>query len=467
MRAIPAIVALLMSMTGLRPADAWEKESHETTKRFTLSNGVTVLLEERHDLPLVYVGVVLRGGIARESHGKEGLASFTARLMARGTKEFTRQQIDEKFEEIGSSFSAQASTEALWLGGNVIARNLDAYLAKVSSIVLRPTFPAAELDKLRREVLSEIDLRREDDQSSARMFFKRFLYGKHRLGRDEAGMREAIKSFSRDDVAAFYGSALKGDNIIIAVAGDVTRADLERKLGAEFGELPKGAGLGTAESAAPQELEGRRVLLVDRPGRTQTQMMVGQIAVPVTHPDYVPLTVANAAFGSGFTSRLMREVRVKRGWAYGARSMLVESRERGPFGIWTFPKNDDAMPTLDLVLKMYDDFSKNGITDEELEFAKGRLVGAHPFSLETAQKRVELVVRAELLGLPADFFLTYPQKVKDITAKQVREAVTRNLQAKNIAIVIVCTASHFKDKVASVAGAKDVQVIKYTDDLSL
>ncbi|MBI3073243.1 MAG: insulinase family protein [Deltaproteobacteria bacterium] len=466
MRAMGVFVAALAFVPSLRPTVAWGKEETENTKRFTLANGMTVLLEERHDLPLVYAGVVMKGGIAREPQGKEGLASFTARLMARGTKALSRNQIEEKFEEIGSSFAAQATMEALWLGGSVIARNVDAFLGLVASLVTTPTFPAAELEKLRREVLSEIDLRREDDQSSARLFFKRFLYGKHRLGRDDAGTRAAVKSFSRDDVAGFYSSSISAGNMIIAIAGDVTRADIEKKLSSAFGSLVGEAATTSGDAVAPQEVEGRRVLLVDRPGRTQTQMMVGQIAVPVTHPDYVPLTVANAAFGSGFTSRLMREVRVKRGWAYGARSMLVESRERGPFGIWTFPKNSDAMPTLDLVLKMYDEFSKNGITDEELEFAKGRLVGAHPFTMETAQKRVELVVRAELLGLPADFFLAYPQKVKAVTAKQVRDAVTRNLQAKNIAIVIVCTASHFKDKVAAVAGAKDVQIINYTDDLA-
>jgi zinc protease len=196
------------------------------------------------------------------------------------------------------------------------------------------------------------------------------------------------------------------------------------------------------EPVAPR---GWRIQLVDKPDRQQTQLMFGHPAVRATDPDYLPLSVAIAAFGGhGMTSRLMNEVRTKRGLAYGAYMSLSEHRGTGAAAGWVFSATDKTVATLKLVLKLYIALMEKGLTADEVAFFKRFLIGSYASEMDIPEHRLDARVSAEIAGLPADFVDTYVERLAAVTADQVNAAIKRHVHAHDLAITMVATGSVMK-----------------------
>ena len=425
-------------------AHAAEPAPGNVVERLTGPAGSLVLVESSHALPLVRVAAVVRAGSGWDPHKKEGLAQLAAAAARRGAAGASRVQLDARLDALGAELDVTVEPDSTRLEGHVLSRNLDAYLAIVADVLLRPTFAPDEVARTRRDLLAQIDEAGNDDSALGLRYFGRNLYGDHPYGYPPEGTRGSLARVRRDDLQAFFKKQVVGSNVILAASGDVTAADFATAVKRHFDRLPAGAPTGANPLAArePQAPRGWRIQIVDKPDRQQAQIFFGQLAVPVNDPDFVPLLVASASFGGrGMKTTLMDELRTKRSLAYGAYLTMSQRVGRGALTGWAEAATPKVVPTLKLALKLYVELMQKGLDAERLAFAKSALAGTLTTDMDNPDARLDARLTAELAGLPPTFVDDLPAHVRATTLAQVNAAITRRVHAHDLAITVVATAS--------------------------
>lgn len=420
-----------------------------------------VFVEPSDELPLVSVVVAFRSGSAYDPIGREGLARITARMLRRGAEGLGAHAIEERIDLLGGELGADTSTSATSVSFDVIRRSLDPFLDLVSTLLARPTFDEAELGRLLREAEAEIVEARDSDRALCGRAFRRTLFAGHPYGRRVAGAIPTLRSIRRSDVRAFYERHYVRANALVAVSGDVDegegRAIAERLL----------AGLPEGEAAPdpvpePAPPKGRRLVFVDKPDRTQMQMLIGGLGTHAHDDDHVPLVVATTAFGGTFTSRLMQEIRAKRGWSYGANARAGLDRRREAFTMSTAPAAADAPACLALELDMLRAFRDSGLDDEEIAFVKSYLVRSHAFEVDTARKRVQRKLEIPLYDLPEGYHDRYLERVEAVTREAANAAVRRRISADDLVVSVVGTYAETGEAIAkAIPDLADVTVLPF------
>ena len=418
-----------------------------------------VLVESEHALPLVHVGLVLRTGSLHDPRGLEGLTRMTARMLRMGTRKLTAAQVEERIDSLGAQLSVSCAPSYVQLSGAVVAHNLEPFFQLLCELTQAPAFRASDLARAKRETIAELVGMVDDDRALAARHFRGFALGKHPYGRPVAGNPQSVRALTREAVRAHHEKHFVRNNLIVSMSGDI-HAERAQQLVATHLQLP--AGRVPKTEAPPTTIaRGRRLLIVDKPERTQTQIIVGTLGTHVQDPDHTALQVANVVFGGLFTSRLTHEVRSVRGLSYGASSNLGHDRERELWTMWTFPAAKDAHKCLELQLRLYDDWIKNGIKPSELRRAKDFLVKSHAFEIDTAQKRLDQRVEAELFGLPKDYFDGFVSRVQKVTRKEANAALQTRLSRRDLALVVVATAKELRKELSALPGLDDLKVVPF------
>jgi zinc protease len=431
--------------------------------RFETEQGAPVLLEESQQLPMVDLELVLRTGCLHDPPGREGLTRLTWLLARAGTRQLTRTQVEDAIAGMGARLSLDVGASYVRFHGTVIRRNLEPFMALVASLVREPAFRAKDLAHLKRETLSDLVALRDSDRALAGRFFRQFLFGDHLYGRSGVGTTRSIKAIQRADIVRQHRTHLTAKNLLIGAAGHVTRDELEALVAEHFTGLPRHRAPAD-RVGAPKLPRGRRVLIVDKPERTQTQLFVGTLGGRLKDPDLDALSVANQAFGGTFTARLMNEVRSKRGWSYGAYSRLGQDRQRDAWSMWTFPAAKDAAACAALELDLLEGLVGEGLTAAEVRFAKDNLINGHCFEVDTASKRLGARLDCAVYGLPADHWQRFTQRVRAVKRADANAAVKRRLRPRDLAIVVVATAKDVQPAFEALPGVTSVDVVSYTKD---
>jgi zinc protease len=464
-----AVLALgSVVVTPSRPARAQAAAAGvaPTVTRGRGPGGSLLIVESNRTVPLVHVVVAARSGSAADPRHREGLTNLTAEMALRGAGGKTREELDSALDAIGATLQVHTELDATRFEGEVLTRHLDAFLAILGDVLLRPTFAPAELGRTKRELAAQIDELRTDDQALCGRFFSRNLYGDHPYGHPAEGLAAVLESATAAEVTAHFRRHFVGRHLVIAAAGDVDAADFGARLARAF------KGMRDVPAPPPDPLElrppvppkGWRIQLVDKPDRQQTQLMFGHPALRAADPDYLPLSVGLAAFGGhGMTATLMNEVRTKRGLAYGAYMTLGERRGVGAAAGWVFSATDKTIATLKLVLKLYVALMDGGLSPEQVAFFKRYLIGSHASEMDAPAHRLDARVSAEIAGLPADFVDTTPERLRAVTPAAVNAAIARHVRARDLAITMVATAPVMKQLLLD-AKIKDsaIDVVDYT-----
>jgi len=405
-----------------------------------------LLVETSHDLPLVSVTVALRMGALEDPPDAEGSVRLLGRLMRRSAGGRSAEQNDALVEGIGAALGADVTQSTVSFQGSVITRSLDRFGEFLVDALARPALPEDELMRLKRETLAELTETLDDDRSLARRWFRKRMFAGHPYGRSAAGTKAGIERATIDTLRTLYRRLVVPENLVIALAGDVTTERAARFASDLAAALSHGSPL-VDRTPEPTMRAGRHLVLVDKPERTQTQIIIGGLGSHPSDADHFPLSVANTAFGGTFTARLMQEVRVKRGWSYGAYSSLPYDRRRQAFSMWTFPKAADAAACLALQLDMLEKLRTKGLAKSELAWAKRYLVRSHAFAIDTAAKRVGLKLDATLYDLPAGYYENYTDHLRAVTHEQANAALRERLSDENLLIALVGTDSNVGDGV--------------------
>jgi zinc protease len=429
--------------------------------RFALDGGMLALLDPVHSVPLVSFVIALRSGSDSDPVDKAGLARIAMRMLRRGCEGMTAEQIDFRIDALGAEVAVDAGTSSVAIHAQVIARNLDGLVDLLAKMLGTPTFVDSELERLKRETVAEIEDARDSDRVVAQKALHRTLFAGHAYGRNPGGTTESVRAIGIDDVLAFYHSFVVTSNIVIGVAGDVVAERIPELASRLVAGLASGRAA-VDPVAEPSMRPGRRLLVVDKPERTQTQILVATLGTSPHDDDHVPLYVANGVFGGTFTSRLMREVRSKRGWSYGASARASIDRHRQAWVLWTFPAASDAAPCLKLVIELMEAWVAHGVTAREVAFIKRYLIRSHAFEIDTAQKRLQQSLDVELLGLPPDYYTGWLGRVGAVDAEAASLAVSRRIRPENLLCVAVATASNMVEPLRSaISGLEDTQIVAF------
>ena len=439
---LPAAAALAQTSTGPRitppPPKPYVLPAYE---RYVAPNGMTVLMLEKHEVPLVAMELVFRSGSVADPAGKEGTASMTAALLRKGTATRSADQFSSDIDTIGMQYGAGVLLDSSQVSTNFLKKDQTTALALFVDAVLHPTFPAAEFTKLLAQRQDAVRSAKDNPQAVLGLYYRAFLYGSNPYGRPSIGDENSLKRITRDDVLGFYKNNYTPGNAILAVSGDfdakAMRSNLEAAFGGWQGKAPAPVAL-----TAMTPVKGRRVLLVDKPDATQTYFALGNIGINATDPDRGELDVVNELFGGRFTSLLNTELRIKSGYTYGASSSFSANRVAGPFTIATFTRNATTGPAIDKTLQVLDTARVQGFTAEQLTSAKNTIAGTLPPELETAQEVASTLAHNELYGISRDDFNRDLVKTQQTTPADAKRLLDRDYpDSKDVVMVVVGKAA--------------------------
>jgi zinc protease len=419
------------------------------------------LVETSHDLPLISLSIGSQHGSIFDPEGREGLTRLTARLMRRTAGGREPQEIDTRVDSIGASLGVDVSASTVVFHASAIRRSVSELAEIVAEVLGRPGLAEDEIGRLKRETEAELTESLDDDRGLARRWFRRRLFEAHPYGRPVSGTPATLDRVTREDVRARAASLATRGSLVFAFAGDIERAEAESLVERIESNLPAGGAV-PDPTPDPAPVRGRRLVLVDKPERTQTQILIGALGTHPTDPDHTALLVGNTIFGGTFTARLTQEVRAKRGWSYGAYSSLPVDRRRQAFSLWTFPKAEDAGPCIELELEMLRALREGGVTAEELGWAKRYLVRSHAFAVDTPSKRVGLALDASLYDLPPGYYEDYLDRVSAVKLEDVNRALAQRIPDQELLIVVVGTAENLRSSLeAKIPNLTATEVVPY------
>lgn len=401
-----------------------------------LPNGLRIVVVEHHELPLADVALVVRSGAERDPRDRLGVASLTAALLTEGAGRRSSLQIADQEAYLGIDIRASSGWDASRVTMHTPTAQLDSAMALFADVALRPTFPARELGRLRRERLTTLLQLRDRPTAIADQAFAHLVFGEaHPYGRPPLGTETTVSALRRADVTAFYRTHYRPNNATLVVVGDVTPDDVERRARALFGAWRRGT-VPTPAFAAPPRAASTTLYVIDKPGAPQSSMRIGGVGVPRSTDDYFALMVANTILGGSFTSRLMQNLRESKGYTYGARSSFGMRQVAGPFTASaevTGTKTDSSLIEFMKELRNI----REAVPAPEIEKAKRYLQLQLPGQFETTGDIAGQIVPITLYGLPLDYYDTYAQRIAQVTAADVQRVMREYLRPEQMVVVVV------------------------------
>ena len=415
-------------------------------KKVTLPNGLTVLLMEQHEVPIVSFEFAVKAGSVADPAGKEGTASITAELLREGTPSRTADQISAELDFIGGQLGAAVTEDTTSGSAEFLKKDLVKGLDLLADVLLHPTFPAEEFTKVQKQRIDGIRSAKDRAQAVMAFYFNAYLFGSHPYARPAIGDEKSLAAITRDDVVAFYKNNYAPANAILAVVGDFSTAEMEKLLTEKFGAwaAPAGNAAAAVKLAEPSPVKGKRLLLVDKPDSTQTFFRIGNVGVHSKHPDRVTIEVVNTLFGGRFTSMLNSALRIQSGLTYGAGSFFDRRQVSGPFAINTYTRNETTEQAMDMALNILQRLHVEGISEEQLTSAKNYIQGQFPPDIETSDQLADLLVDLELRGLDEREINEFYAKVDAVTLAEVRRVIHERFPLENLVFVLIGKASEIE-----------------------
>ena len=415
-------------------------------QRFELANGLKVVLLEKHALPLVQITMLFEAGSVNDPTNRLGLASLTAAMMDEGAGKRTSLEIADAVEFLGANLSVGADLHTTVVSLFTPVSQLDEAMPIMADVVLRPTFPQAELDRLRKERLTGLLQAHDQPRAIASVAFRQLVFGPdHPYGRTPSGTEASLKAMSVKDVQSFHANYLKPNNATVIVAGDVTKERAERMLKEQFETWKKSTVTPVKVPSAPQ-VGSRTVYLVDKPEAPQSEIRIGRVGMDRKTKAYFPLTVMNTVLGGSFSSRLNQNLRETHGYTYGAGSSFDFRPSPGPFMAASAVKTDVTDESLTEFMKELNGILQP-IPDEELNRAKNYVALGYPGDFQSVQQIAGKLAEMVVYGLPGDYFNTYIDRVLSVTESDVAEAGNTALDTGRMVIVIVGDRSKVEEDV--------------------
>ena len=410
-----------------------------------LKNGLTVLVLEDRRAPYINLQLYIGGaGALFEPSEMAGLANATAVMLSEGTKSRSSVQIAQAIDRLGAGVSANSSfgSPDTVLSASGLSDNFDDWFAVVVDVLLHPSFPADELEKLKQRQRAQLREQRSSPGFLLSERFNRAVYGDHPAGRVSATL-ESLDKLSREALARWHRDHYAPGNAILGIAGDVRAKEVIAKLEKRL------AGWKKAEAKQtwplnPAPAKSRRVLLVNRPNSVQTTLALGNIAIDRRSADYMAMVVMNHVIGGGASSRLFLNLREDKGYTYGVYSDFSALRYPGPWRAGGSMRTEVTEGALTEFFKEVQRIRENNVTAEELEASKRAIVASFALSLEQPARLLGFAVTSKQYGFAADYWDSYPAKIMAVNAADVQRVARKYLNPDTLQVVAVGDAGKVK-----------------------
>lgn len=419
------------------PAPGPERPLHlPTPEQFKLSNGLTVFYHERPGLPLVAASLVFRRGSGANPIERPGVASFTARMLQEGTATLSSLQIADRSADLGTSISSRATVDASRLGTEALTRNFPDVLDLLADMVLHPSFPQAEIDRVRSERLAALVQERDEPYALASRVLSAALYGtKYTYGYPEIGTAESIKATTREDLEHFWKVNYSPDDAALIITGDIKLAALKPLLEKQFGSW-RPLNTPAPNMGMPQPSDAK-LILVDRPNAPQTTLVFFSLGPARSTPDYPQIEVMNAELGGLFSSRINMNLREEHGYTYGAGSTFRYHVAPGPFLVYSAVRTDVTAPAATEVFKELRRMRDTPMTAEELKMAKDSIARSLPGRFEHASEVAASFAELYVYDLALDYFSKLPGSINGVTAEQAQTAAQKYIQPDKMTVLAI------------------------------
>jgi zinc protease len=451
-RVVCTLVACLLAATASAQVKDWPndrppRQLEEHPVKFppyavkTLANGLQVVAVSHHEQPAVTLRLIVRAGAAQDPDDKPGVADLAAALLDQGTPTRSAEQIADAIDSIGGALGTGAGSDLSYVNAVVMKDSFDFALDLVSDLVQHPAFAPEEIERQRQQALSGMRVSYDDPEFLANAVFDRLVYGRHPYGRPAGGTPETLTSLTRNDLLAFHRAWFGANNAILAVVGDVTSDEAFAGAERAFGTWGRAA----AEAARPVDPPPpvRRLLIVDKPGAVQTEIRVGNIAIPRKDDDYTALDLATKILGGEGANRLHRVLRTERGLTYGASADFNALKQTGDIVAQTNTRSETTGETLRLMIDEVWKLIRDRVGDRELAGAKEYLTGSFPLTIETPSQIALQVLNAVFFGLNMNDLQTFRERVGAVDVDAVQRVARNYLHPDKLTIVLVGDATAF------------------------
>jgi zinc protease len=416
-------------------------------REFTLANGLRVIVVENNRLPILSLTLTFNAGRVADPAGREGLASMAADLLSKGAGPRDAEAFAEAIEGVGGSIGTSAGSDFLSVTAGVLSPHAELAFGLVADAVVRPAFQDAEIELVRTRTLSALTLEQSQPEAIADRQTARILYGEHPYGRRPTPA--SVRAITRDDLLAFQRDRLRPGGALLVVAGDLSAARVRQLATRAFaGWTGRPAALPPAPR--PPARGAREVFLVHRPGAVQSNIVIANLALTATDPQNYAATVANRVLGGGADARLFMILREEKSWTYGAYSDFVPRRDTGWFEATAEVRTEVTDSAVTEMLAQLERMRTEPVPPDELEAARGALVGSYPLSIQTAEQVARAVAQARAYGLPDDYVQTYRVRLGAVTAEQVQAASRALLHPDRAAVVVVGDARALHERLAAI-----------------
>ena len=405
-------------------------------QRFKLSNGLHVVMMEKHEVPLVQINLLVKAGAVMDPIEKTGRASMTAAMMTEGAGSRNALQLADAIDVLGATISSVAGQHTLLIALHTPLGKLDSALALFADVALRPTFPVEELERKHKERLTTLLQWRDEPRAIASVLFHRTLYGtRHPYGLPSIGDEQSIRALTVGDLKEFHVACFRPNHAALIVVGDVKASTILSKLESAFSTWHAG-NVPSRTWPLVEQVRSRGVYLVDKPGAAQSEVRIGRIGVPRLTDDYYVIVVMNTILGGSFTSRLNQNLREQHGYSYGARSSFDFRPLPGPFVASAAVQT--AVTDKALVEFMNE---LNGIlrpvSDEELTRARNYVALGFPDNFQSVAQIASQMAELVVYDLPDDYFNNYIGRILAVTGEDVHRVANKYLDPEKVDIIVV------------------------------
>ncbi len=414
-------------------------------ERATLSNGLQVVLAQRHEIPTIELCLIVDSGFAADQFTRAGVASMTMAMLDEGTTTRTSLEIDDRLDRLGAKLGGRSGLDTCYVSLSALTEQLDASLELFADVIRNPSFPEADFQRMKRQQLARIEQEKSTPASIAFRLLPHLLFGSaHGYGTPltGSGYPDTVTAMTREDLAAFHQTWLQPGQSSLAVVGDVTLDELLPLLEKHLGPWQNGAPPPVKNIADMPFPERRAIYLVDKPGAQQSVVVGGLPASPTNNPHEPAIEIMNAILGGDFASRINQNIREEKHWSYGARTMFIDAKGPRPFLLYAPVQGDKTKETLqELDMELRGALGLKPLTAEELNQAKSNATLSLPGAFET--KRAVLGAMQDILiyGLPEDHFDTYSDRLNAVTIADAEAAAKRIIDPDRVIWVVVADAA--------------------------
>jgi len=404
-------------------------------KRMVLSNRLVVLISEEHSLPFVTCRLLVNAGSWRDPAGEEGLANLAANSILLGTRDNSLFTINRKLDQMGSSLDSSCGRDYAVVGFRALKREFDKGFGILMEVLTQPSFPANEVDRQRAETIAAIQAQQDQPEVVAEKEFRKALFKKSPYGHPVEGTMESVRGLTREAAVGFYGAYFRPNNSVLAIAGDITEEEVRSKL---VPSLDKWKPREIPDRPFESEfVKGPLTVKKDRP-ITQANVILGHRGISRSDKDYYAASLMNYILGgAGLGSRLMEEIRIRRGLAYSVYSHFDALKRPGSFQILLQTKNESAKEAVQICFQEMKKIQEEGVTEEELETAKRYHIGSFPMRFDSQEKLAEFIIQIEFYGLGLDYPEHYPSLIRSVTREDIQKAAKTYLHPDHCVLSVV------------------------------